>query len=81
MRGISRTAAICLLTLGVSAAVPSPPLAVFSINQESIAQMSKQRPLASVEVQDPVYRHNQRYQGLWLRDVLKELSRGRSESD
>ena len=56
-------------------------LAVFPINEESIAQMRKQHPLASAEVNDPVYKRKQRYQGLWLRDVLKDLDqRGHIEN-
>ncbi len=64
------------------AAVPGTPLAVFPINQESIAQFRKQHPLASAEVNDPVYKRKQRYQGLWLHDVLKDMRlEGHPESD
>ena len=77
MSGIDRTVVMCLLTMGWCAAVASPPLAVFPINEESIAQMRKRHPLASVEVNDPVYRRKQRYRGLWLRDVLNDLRQGR----
>jgi mono/diheme cytochrome c family protein len=76
MDGVARIAVMCLLTVGWWAAVAGPPLAVFPINEESIAQMHKQHPLASAEVNDPVYKRKQRYQGLWLRDVLKDLGRG-----
>jgi mono/diheme cytochrome c family protein len=82
MGGIARIAAICLLTMGWRAAVAETPLAVFPINEESIAQMRKQHPLASAEVNDPVYKRKQRYQGFWLRDVLADLGRGgRPEAD
>ncbi len=81
MNGILRVAVIGLVTVGVYAAVRGAPLAVFPINEESVAQMGKKHPLAVAEVHDPVYHRNQRYQGLWLDDVLRELSRGRSESD
>jgi hypothetical protein len=74
--GIARIAAMCLLTVRWCAAVAGTPLAVFPINEESIAQMRKQHPLASAEVNDPVYKRKQRYQGLWLRDVLKDLGQG-----
>ncbi len=52
------------------------PFAVLSINEQSIAKVRKQHPLASAEVQDPVYKRTQRYQGVWLVDVLKDLGRG-----
>ena len=67
---------MCLLTGAWCAAAAGRPLAVFSIDEESITQMRKQHPLASAEVNDPVYKRKQRYQGLWLSDVLKDLSRG-----
>jgi mono/diheme cytochrome c family protein len=54
--------------------VAGTPLAVLPINAESIAQMRKQHPLGSAEVDDPVYKRKQRYQGIWLNDVLKDLS-------
>ena len=76
MSGIDRIAVMCLLTVGWCATAASAPLAVFPINDESIAQMRKQHPLASADVNDPVYQRMQRYQGLWLGDVLKDLSRG-----
>ena len=60
--------------VGWCAALPGAPLAVFPINEESIAQLRKQHPLASAEVDDPVYKRRQRYQGFWLRDVLQDLS-------
>jgi mono/diheme cytochrome c family protein len=82
MGAIARIAVVCLLTMGWRAAVAETPLAVFPINQESIAQMRKQYPLASAEVDDPVYKRKQRYQGLWLRDVLKDLEqRGHADAD
>jgi len=62
--------------VGWCAALPGAPLAVFPINEESIAHLRKQHPLASVEVDDPVYKRKQRYQGFWLRDVLKDLDSG-----
>ena len=68
---------MCLLTVAWCAAAAERPLAVFSIDEESITQMRKQHPLASAEVNDPVYKRKQRYQGLWLSDVLKDLSQGR----
>jgi mono/diheme cytochrome c family protein len=67
---------ICLPMVGWCAALPGAPLAVFPINEESIAHLRKQHPLASVEVDDPVYKRKQRYQGFWLRDVLKDLDSG-----
>jgi mono/diheme cytochrome c family protein len=82
MGGVARIAAICLLTVASCAAAPGTRLAVFPINEESIAQLRKQHPPASVEVNDPVYKRSQRYQGFWLRDVLKDLSlAGHPESD
>lgn len=76
MSGIDRIAAMCLLAMGGYAAEPRAPLAVFPINEDAIAQMSKQHPLASAEVNDPVYQRMQRYQGFWLRDLLKDFARG-----
>jgi len=76
MHGISRIAVVCLLAVAPCAAVAETPLAVFPINEESIARLRKQFPLASVEVKDPMYKRKQRYQGFWLRDVLKNLDRG-----
>src|SRR5579864_1074146 len=80
MGSVARTAAMLLLTVGWRAAVAGTPLAVFPINEASIAEMSKQHPPASVEVNDPVYKRKQRYQGLWLRDVLKDLGQGYPET-
>lgn len=77
---IARIAVMFLLTGGWCAAAAETPLAVFRINEESIAQMRKQHPLASVEVNDPVYKRKQRYQGLWLRDVLQGLGQGHPET-
>jgi mono/diheme cytochrome c family protein len=76
MSATARIAVLCLLTLGWCAAVAGTPLAVLPINGESIAQLRKQHPLASAEVDDPVYKRKQRYQGIWLNDVLKDLSQG-----
>ena len=76
MHGLARIA--LLLTVGWCAAAAVMPIAVFPINEESIAQLRKQHPLASAEVNDPVYKRKQRYQGFWLRDVLKNL--GHTES-
>jgi len=82
MGGIARIAMMCLLTVGWCADVAGMPLAVFPINEESIARMRKQHPLASAEVNDPVYKRKQRYQGVWLRDVLKDLiQEGHTETD
>jgi mono/diheme cytochrome c family protein len=81
VRGIVRIAIMCLPAVAWCAAAERP-LAVFSIDEESIIQMRKQHPLASAEVNDPVYKRKQRYQGVWLSDVLKDLSQGRHlESD
>ena len=75
-------AAIYLLTVRCYADTAGTPLAVFRINEESIAQMRKRHPLASAEVDDPVYKRKQRYQGLWLREVLQDLvPGGRPETD
>jgi mono/diheme cytochrome c family protein len=82
MRGVARTAVMCLLTVGWCAAVAETPVAVLGINAESIGQMRQQHPLASAEVDDPVYKRKQRYQGFWLSDVLKDLDhRGHPETD
>jgi mono/diheme cytochrome c family protein len=82
MGGVARIAVLCLLAVGSSAAVSGTPIAVFPIDPDSIAQMRKQHPLASAEVNDPVYKRNQRYQGVWLRDVLRDLGLGgHPESD
>jgi mono/diheme cytochrome c family protein len=76
MRTVDRIAVMCLLAGGWYAAVAGTALAVLPINQESMAEMRKQHPLASAEVNDPVYKRKQRYEGFWLRDVLKDLGRG-----
>jgi hypothetical protein len=75
MSGTAWIAVMCLLTSACCSVVTATPFAVFSINEESIARMRKQRPLASTEVDDPVYKRTQRYQGFWLADVLKDLGR------
>lgn len=81
MDGVVRITVICLLTAGWCAAVTETPFAVFPINEQSIAQLRKQHPLVSAEVNDPVYKRKQRYQGFWLRDVLEDLGRaGHPES-
>jgi len=44
--------------------------------------MLKPHSLASAEVKDPVYKRNQRYERVWLRNVLKDLGLdGHPESD
>ncbi len=73
---------VCLLIVECCAGATGSPGAVFPINEESIAQMLKKHSLASAEVDDPVYKRKQRYQGIWLSDVLKDLAQERqSESD
>ena len=49
------------------------PLAVFQIDEQSISEGRKDFRLSAVEVDDPVYKRRQRYQGFWLRDILKKL--------
>jgi hypothetical protein len=75
MGPLARMAVMGLLTLASGAAITETPLAVFPINAESMAQMRQHHPLASAEVNDPVYQRKQRYQGFWLRDILKDLAR------
>jgi len=77
----ARIVVVCLLAAGWCAAETGTPIAVFPIDAKSIAQMRKQHPLASAEVNDPVYKRKQRYQGFWLRDVLKDLTGGHPETD
>jgi len=87
MGGVARMAVMCLLMVGsCAAAVPATPLpvlpiTVLPINAESIGQLRKQHALASAEVDDPVYKRKQRYQGLWLRDVLRDLRLGGHPED
>jgi mono/diheme cytochrome c family protein len=66
--------ALSLAALQLSAA--ATPIAVLAINEASIVEMRKHHPLATAEVDDPVYKRKQRYQGIWLRDVLKDLDQG-----
>jgi cytochrome c2 len=73
MDGATWIALTGLLTLASVSAGAETPLAVFPINEQSTAQMQKQHSIASVEVNDPVYKRKQRYQGFWLRDVLQDL--------
>jgi mono/diheme cytochrome c family protein len=71
-----------LLTPAWCAAAAGTALAVWSINDESIAQMRTRHPLVSAEVDDPVYKRKQRYEGFWLRDVLAEMKyAGHAEAD
>lgn len=80
--GFVRIASLSVVMAISCAAGSEKPLAVFPITQESLAQLSKQHPLASAEVEDPVYKRKQKYEGIWLRDVLKDLSpAGHSEAD
>jgi hypothetical protein len=82
MGPLARIAVMGLMMLASGAAVAETPLAVFPINEESMAQMRQHHPLASAEVNDPVYKRKQRYQGFWLRDILKDLGQqGHPESD
>jgi mono/diheme cytochrome c family protein len=74
--GAVRAALICELALAFSALVTGAPIAVFPVNEQSIAQVEKQHQAASAEVDDPVYKRKERYQGVWLRDVLKDLGHG-----
>ncbi|MFL6416641.1 MAG: c-type cytochrome [Bryobacteraceae bacterium] len=68
--------AVILLLAGGRAMFAATPIAVFPINEESIARIQKQHALVSAEVDDPVYKRKQRYQGIWLRDLLTDLGRG-----
>jgi mono/diheme cytochrome c family protein/thiol-disulfide isomerase/thioredoxin len=80
--GVGRLAVMCLLAGGLYGAAPGKPLAVVPINGELIAQLRKQHSLASAEVNDPVYKRKQRYQGIWLSEVLTDLPLGgHPESD
>lgn len=82
MSGARWIAGISLLFPAWCVAVAETPIAVCPISQESLDQMQKRHPLRSVEVDDPVYKRKQRYQGFWLRDLLKALSyAGHPESD
>src|SRR3954453_12276135 len=82
MAQFARIASVCLLTVAWCTAAAGMPVAVFTIDKESILKMRKHHPLASAEVDDPVYKRKQQYQGLWLRDVLTELGLGgHPESD
>ncbi|MFL6353011.1 MAG: c-type cytochrome [Bryobacteraceae bacterium] len=76
MAGVVRIAVMCLSSLGSFAALAGTPVAVFPITKESIAEMRKQHGLVSAEVNDPVYKRKQRYEGFWLSDVFKNLGRG-----
>ncbi len=74
-------AAMSLLTPACCVAAAAAPLGVLPINDESLAQLQKRYPPGSVEVDDPVYKRKQRYEGFWLRDLLKDLGRaGHPES-
>lgn len=73
---------ILLLPPGLCAAPAATPFTIWLINAESIAQMQKRHALVAVEVDDPVYKRKQRYEGLWLRDVLEEMNyAGHPEAD
>ncbi|MEO8661826.1 MAG: cytochrome c [Bryobacteraceae bacterium] len=63
---------LTVLALGWCAAAAGAPLAVYAINDESIAHLRKTYKLTVVEVDDPVYKRKQRYEGFLLSDVLKE---------
>lgn len=82
MSGTGWIAAISLLMPAWYVAAAGTPLGVFPINEESLAQMEKRQPAISIAVDDPVYKRKQRYEGFWLRDLLKGLSyAGHPESD
>lgn len=73
---------MCVVTPLCLAADVGKPLSVRLINDESIAQMRKQYSVVSAEVDDPVYKRKQQYEGFRLRDVLKDLSySGHPQSD
>jgi mono/diheme cytochrome c family protein len=74
MSGVGWIAVVSLLMPAWFVAAAGAPLGVCPINEESLAQMQKRHPLGSVAVDDPVYKRKQRYQGFWLRDLLKDLS-------
>ena len=75
-------AAISVLIPISCTAAAGAPLGVLPIDEESLAQLPKRHPLGTVAVDDPVYKRKQRYQGFWLRDLLKDLSyAGHAESD
>ncbi len=65
--------AVAFLVAGLQFCIAATPVAVLAINDSSIAQMRTQYKVATAEVDDPVYKRKQRYQGIWLSDVLKNL--------
>lgn len=80
--GIIRIALICELTTAFSALLTAAPVAVFPINEQSIAQVRKQHQIAFAGVEDPVYKRKQRYEGIWLLDILEDLrDEGHPESE
>ena len=82
MSGMGWVAAISLLMPAWCVAAAGTPLGVYPINEESLSQMQKRHPASSIAVDDPVYKRKQRYEGFWLRDLLKDLSyAGHPESD
>src|SRR5690349_10354049 len=80
MHELSTLVLIFALTAGWQRAAAASPVGVIPINEASIGTMRKQHALASAEVEDPVYKRKQRYEGIWLSDLLKDLDRG-SQSD
>ena len=74
---------MCEMAMAFSALMTGAPFAVFPINEQSIAQVRKQHQFAIADVNDPVYKGEQRYRGIWLVDILKDLhedSRPESET-
>jgi hypothetical protein len=49
-------------------------LAVYAINDESMARLRKAYPLVTAGVDGPIHKWKQHYQGFWLSDVFKELA-------
>ena len=82
MKTIGWIAAICAMLPALGVAAAATPLSAVTIDEASLARMEKRHPLGSAEVDDPVYKRKQRYQGIWLRDLLQDMSyAGHAESD
>src|SRR4051794_15023056 len=76
MLDVSKFVIIFALSALAPPAGAATPVAVFPINEASLGRIRKGHGFASAEVEDPVYKRKQRYQGIWLSDLLKDLERG-----
>jgi mono/diheme cytochrome c family protein len=58
----------------LSCAIAATPLSTITIDIQSIDALKKRYPVVTTTVDDPVYNRKQRYEGILLSDLIKQLT-------